>query len=189
MTPQIRRLFRPIKSRLAFGIIAVYLTFFSWSSDGSVIVTITPHTQTGMSGDILSYSATIQNDLTGTVFLNGDGINLFASGVVADDTPFLFNAPLSLGPGAMWSGEVFTLTIGATTPFLTYDGFFDIFGGPDPTALDVIGSGPFQLVVRGQGVPEPSNDLVLFSISVGILLGLHAWHGAPSRIRSLRGRS
>jgi hypothetical protein len=144
--------------RALFGTVGLLL-ILSTGSDAALTLKITPGSQAGVNGDLLTYSATLQNDLTGTVFLNGDSVDLFASDVVADDTPFLFNAPLSLGPGAMWSGDVFTLTIGPTTPFQSYIGSFDIFGGPDANALDVIASAPFELIV--QNVPEPTTAPLL----------------------------
>lgn len=147
-----------------FRLLAICLTSVCSHAAAALTLTLSPTTQQGSQGDLLTYGVTLQNDLTGTVFLNGDSVDLFAPDVTADDTPFLFNAPATLGPGATWSGNAFTLTIGPTTPFQSYTGSFDVFGGSDANASGVLASAPFELVVSP--VPEPSGAVLVLSVLV-----------------------
>jgi hypothetical protein len=154
--------------RLALFILVAFSLLFTRNvSNAALSLTVEPLSQQGLPGDSLTYQIALQNDLTGTVFLNGDDINLPAQDIFADDSSFLFNAPLSLGPGESWSGDAFTLTIGPTTPVQSYMGTFNILGGTDSSSVETVASGQFELVVNS--VPEPPTGcLVGVAAAAGI---------------------
>ena len=104
------------------------------------------------------------NDTKAVVYLNGDDWSV-DSPLILDDTPYLNNFPLSLGAEDSFPGELFTVDIPSLTPPGLYEGTFDITGGSDDSAGDVVASANFDVNVT----PEPSSFLLL---ATGLATGL-----------------
>jgi hypothetical protein len=139
----------------------------------AVSITFSPNAQTSSQGSSVTFSGTIENIGSQTVFLNGDSISLLAPGVTADDSDFLFNAPPSLSPGGIWTGAIFQLDVGADTPPGAYNGSFTVIGGANSSTFDILGSGLFQLkVVSGSPVPDASSTWVLLLLALAATFGL-----------------
>jgi hypothetical protein len=95
----------------------------------------------------VSFSATIKNTGSNTIFLTGNSLSLFAPEVTIDDTYFLANAPASLTSGATWTGTVFLLGASATAASDSYNVSFAVYGGADSSAYNPLGAGQFQLAI------------------------------------------
>jgi hypothetical protein len=131
-------------------------------------VAFTPDTLTGNPGDMISFSGTLLNNTSNTVFINSDSFT-FAIAGAADDTPFLNHAPSSLGPNASSTPFMFlTVTIPNGQAAGIYDGSFTVLGGADGAAQNNLGSGAFHLTVDVV-TPEPST-ISLLAIGVAVLL-------------------
>jgi hypothetical protein len=124
----------------------------------SVFLTTTP-------GLDVTFDATLTNPTATTEFLNGDS---FTSALAVDDTPFFVNFPLSLAPGASFHAAIFTILVPASTLPGLYAGIFDILGGADPLALDVLATRTFTVNVTpaATAVPEPATLSLLLTASL-----------------------
>jgi hypothetical protein len=131
----------------------------------TLFISISPDTVTGSPGDTLQFFGTLTNTTAATVFVSGDTF-VFSSGTV-DDSPFLLG-PVSLGPNEISSSfEMFDVTIPVDLAPGTYDGTFNVEGGPDSNADDLLGAATFHVEVDGTAVPEPTSAaLVLFGAAV-----------------------
>ena len=124
---------------------------------------LSPAVFTGLPS-VVSFTATVSAPLTNTgpVFLNSDSATVDFP-LTVDDTPFFLNFPLSLAPGASFTGLLFTVTVpNFAQPNVTYHGFFEIDGGADAIASDPLASATFTVTP----VPEPATGLSL----IGCLL-------------------
>jgi len=84
-------------------------------------ITFTPDTLSGNPGDTLQFFGTLTNNTASTVFINNDSFTFAITGA-ADDSPFLTNAPVSLGPnGTSGSFEFIDVTIPLAQAVGTYD--------------------------------------------------------------------
>jgi hypothetical protein len=120
-------------------------------------------------GGVFTFSATVTNTGTSTVFLNSDSSNV-DSPATLDDSPFFNNWPLSLAPGVPYTGELFTVTApawGLGSNF--YAGSFTLLGGADNGALDSLATVNFDIQVT----PEPANFLLFGTgvLTLGVLTG------------------
>lgn len=102
-------------------------------------------------GQTVTFTATVANTTTSTVFLNGDALNV-AAPLIGNDTKFLLNFPLSLAGNQMFTAPAFDITVPANAPAGLYPGNFDILGGSSSTAQTNVGSAVFAVNVP---VPEP----------------------------------
>jgi len=130
----------------------------------------------GVPGGTLTYDATVSASASngGAVFLNGDSFNVTAP-ITLDDSDFFANFPLSLAPGASFTGDLFVLTVPPGTPFGTYLGTFTIEGGANGSATDKLGTVNFSLITT----PEPSSILLSLTGVAGF-----AWAGFKRNIRN-----
>jgi hypothetical protein len=122
----------------------------------------------GNPGDIVSFAGTIvaPGANAGVVYLNSDALNLVGP-FTLDDSPFILNAPLSMAPGATYTGVLFTVSISQQAAIGAYTGFFTILGGSNPSAMDQLSNtASFEVVV----VPEPATALLLGTGLAGIAL-------------------
>lgn len=124
----------------------------------SLTLTLAAPDQTGGGGQTLTFYATVTNNSGATVYLNGDGIYV-DSPLTLDDTDYYNNFPASLAPAGTYSGDLFTVTIPDGTPLGLYTGYFNIVGGADGNAQDVIASASFDITVT----PEPAPIVLLLT--------------------------
>lgn len=129
----------------------------------SISLNLTSPVESAAAGSTVSFSATVSAPDTngGTVFLNGDSFDV-TSPLVFDDSGFLLNFPLSLDPGDSFSGELFSFALPSDLPAGQYIGSFEIVGGADGGAQDVLSTVDFQVNVAGAPtVPEPESLMLL----------------------------
>jgi len=146
--------------------------------------TLNPAVQAGQQGSTFSFSGTLTNPTASTVFLNGDSLtfNGPANGLTLDDSPFLTNAPASLGASGggsdTYTGGLFDVTASQSAAPGTYSGTFEVLGGADGNAQGVLASQDFSVTVQSSPVPEASS-----SLSLGLLLALGLGGVAVARRR------
>jgi hypothetical protein len=142
----------------------------------TITINLNPALLTGLAGTVLTFTGTLDNTSSSTVFLNGAGINLAGFGPTNEDTSLFFaNAPLSLAGGASTSTiGLFTIGVPGLFGDGSYQGTFTVLGGANPDALVNLGSANFTVQV----VPEP-NYVLLVSVT---FLTLFSYRASASRL-------
>lgn len=136
---------------------------------------LSPDTYVTTAGDTVTFSGSLTNKGTSELFLNGTNVTLFGTGLSVDDNLFFINTPLSLSSagemGDTFTGELFTVTIGANAQAGNYFGLFGITGGDNAFSLEEISSQTFQVQLRpvDSSVPEARGGLIsgIFVILLG----------------------
>lgn len=146
-----------------------------------VLITLDQPDQSGAPGSTLQFFGTITNlDTTGTVYVNSDGLNITANiGDFAIADQFFTTVPLFLSaagsPGdSSGSIELFDVTVGSPfpDPLTAYGGNYQLLGGVDGDAQNVLGSVSFRVTPTadvGSEVPEPVSALLLLSGVAGMV--------------------
>ena len=127
----------------------------------SITITLASPFQVGTFNTTVSFWATVSAPSTNSapVYLNSDSFNVDAP-LVVDDTAFLTNFPLVLGPGASTTAILFTVPVPYGTPVGYYFGYFQILGGADGSQLNPVSNvAQFEIYA----VPEPGTMLLLGS--------------------------
>lgn len=140
---------------------------------------------TGSPGDVLQFLGALTNTTNANLFLNADNFNLAGFDPSAiDDSPFFADAPLFLGPNGS-TGDISLFDIAIPTLFATgnHGGTFQVLGGVDGDAQDVIGSVDFTVTVQQSAVPEPGFRPALFLALVVFVLSQHIRHAGDGRLR------
>ena len=145
--------------------IAGFLLAGTAAKADSLTITLLSPFQSGVSGTVIAFDATVTNTSGGTVQLAGDNFNVDAP-LTLDDSPYNNNWPLSLGAGDSYTGLLFNVDIPWPTAVGLYTGVFEITDQNN----DVVGSADFDVYVT----PEPGSLLLLGS-------GLLALAGAARR--------
>jgi hypothetical protein len=146
---------------LSMLFVAGFLLVVPASAD-TINLSLTNPTQTGTSGATLTFEATLSAPLAnnGAVFLNGDSFSVDIAGAALDDSGLFLNFPFSLDPGDSFSEVLFTVALPANLAAGVHDGFFEILGGSDPGAFNLLASVNFQ-IDGSSPVPEPGTWVLL----------------------------
>jgi hypothetical protein len=153
------------------------IIFSAMAARSEVVVTFDTPVQTATPGVSLAFTATISNSGVGTVFLNGDALNLEGTGFTVNDL-FFDNAPLSLAGGDSFHGELFDVLINAdfADAFGGFAGTYNLAGGGDGDAQDTLlpEAATFEVIVT----PEPSSfALMTLAAIAGCILRARARPG------------
>jgi len=135
----------------------------------SVTFTLTnPNQNVSYLGGTVTFAATVSAPAGNgaAVFLNGDSFNVTAP-VTLDDSDFVNNFPLSLAPGASFTGNLFVLTLPPNSLVESYLGSFTLLGGADGNASATLGTANFSLTSI---TPEPSSLLLLLTGMAGLAM-------------------
>lgn len=120
-------------------------------------------------GTVLSFSATVSAPLTNVaaVFLNADSTTIDYP-LTLNDSGFFNSFPLSLNPGGSFTGVLFTVNVPTDVTLLnTYNGYFEIDGGANGNAGNLLASVNFQIEAEPP-VPEPSTAILPLAGLAGI---------------------
>ena len=117
-------------------------------------------------GDMVTFFGSLSNLGPPDVWLND--VSLSFSGppeITFDLSPFFFNTPLFLGPGAtIGSVGFFDVLVGLTATPGDYFGSFTVLGGDDITQFNTLATKDFEIVVPSDNlnvVPEPATMTLL----------------------------
>jgi hypothetical protein len=155
---------RKIVHSLAMFVPAMLLLAPSPVLADAITLSLSNPVQSGTPGSTLTFDATVSAPSTNAapVFLNSDNYTI-DSPLALDDIDF-FSFPLSLDPGASYTGALFTVTLPADIVFQTYTGSFEILGGADGLTFDTLDATGFQV----NPTPEPGT-LPLLATGLGLL--------------------
>jgi hypothetical protein len=121
----------------------------------SIVIDLFPSELAGSAGQTLTFQGTLTNNGTDTVFLNGAEDNLAVADLTGDESIFITSAPASLA-ASQSTGVIPLFQVSIASPLTggsgPYKGTFDILGGVDAGAQDLVGSVDFQVDIA----PEPA---------------------------------
>jgi len=156
---------KSLKSLLVLSAgVAFFLSAGAGARADSLSIVLALPFQSGVEGlvDEFQFDATVTNESSQTVYLNGDAFSVDAP-LAVDDSPF-FAYPLSLGAGDSYTGPLFNVDVPPGAPQGLYAGSFEIIGGGPTDYTDVAGAADFN----AQITPEPSSLLLMASGLAGL---------------------
>ena len=143
-------------------LVAALLAIPASAKADPIVMTLDP-THTIDLGDMVTFFGSLSNLGPGEVFLNGASLDCSAVPleITCDSSPFLSNAPLSLGfPDTTLPFGFFDVFVGLTAAPGTYIGSFTVTGGANATQGNTLVTRDFEIVVP-QPVPEPATITLL----------------------------
>jgi hypothetical protein len=168
-----------MKLKLTLAVAALLTTGLSSAAAYADSITFTLTNPTGYvvyTGGSETFDATVSAPTSNgaPVFLNGDSFNVTAP-ITLNDSDFFNDFPLSLAPGASFTGALFVLTVPPNSPFGTFLGTFTLEGGANGSASNTLGTVNFDLITT----PEPSSIVLSLTGMVGL-----AWAGFKRNLRN-----
>jgi PEP-CTERM motif len=168
-----------MKLKLTLAVAALLTIGLSSAAAYADTITFTLTDSTGYvvhTGGSLTFDATVSAPSSNgaPVFLNGDSFNVTAP-ITLDDSDFFNDFPLSLAPGASFTGALFVLTVPPNTAFENFLGTFTLEGGANGNASNTLGTVNFDLITT----PEPSSIMLMLTGTAGI-----AWAGFKRNLRN-----
>jgi len=141
------------------------------AAQAQLTLTLTSAAQTGPASGVFHFAGTLTNSTAAEVFLNGDSPTFNGPGTI-DDSAFLNNAPVSLGPAGggsdTYTGSFFDIILPSSAAPGTYFGTFTVLGGPTASDQIAVATEDFLVTVPpSPAVPEASTI-----VSLGLLLAL-----------------
>ena len=159
-----------------FLLLAAVLLISPMAVRADLVFTLDPAQRTVTQGAEAFFTGTLTNTGTDELFLNSIDFNADPQ-LSGDSLVFLNNAPISLQAsgtaGDSYTGLLFGVTTGSSTPFGDYIGSATISGGADSSTYDELGTQYFKVTVAAAPVPE----LGSFQIStvLAVICGLGVW--------------
>jgi hypothetical protein len=152
-----------MQARLRTGILALLIAVASvGAARADARLTFSPSTMSLAPGGTVVFDGTLTNTGGDLLYLNGDQFNLPYPDLSVDDSPFIFNGPLSLPPGDSWTGAFIDVTADNSISDGSYSGSYTILGGTDPNAFDSLATADFGVNVgEATATPEPNAFLLL----------------------------
>lgn len=157
-----------MKNALRFLALSLALAFPAWAH-AQLTLTLEKPNQAGLPGATLSYIGTLTNGGATPLFLTGSNFTLDNDNFTLDDSPFLdgLGDPASLDGGASYTGELFTVLIGANAASQIGLGTFIVIGGAEEGAQETLAVASFSAAAA----PEPATLVLLTcGMTVGIVL-------------------
>ena len=149
------------------------------------IVALDLPAQTGNAGETLVFTGVLSNNGSSTVYLVSAQLNIAGNAFLVDSIdPFNNNVPLSLDPGQSTSSiALFYILINdpLTDAPGTYWGTYQLVGGIDLDAQDVLGAVDFSVTVN---VPTEAPEPPVFWVMAGGLAVLMALRRRSSALRT-----
>jgi hypothetical protein len=141
----------------------------------TITITLDQPNQVGLPGSTVEFLGTLTNNTSGTIFLNGDALNIEGLSFTITDQ-FFNNAPISLAPGAN-SGDIELFDIAVASPLLDpagfYTGTYSLLGGIDGNGQDLLETQPTTFSVDTapptSAVPEPTSIALLLTGASALL--------------------
>ena len=141
------------------------------AAQAQLTLTLSPSSQAGKVPNTFHFTGTLTNPTGAVVFLNGDSPTFNGPGTI-DDSAFLNNAPVSLGPTGSgsdtYTGSFFDITLPSSAAPSTYFGTFTVLGGPTTNDQMTVGTEDFSVMV----LPSPAVPEASTVVSLGLLLAL-----------------
>lgn len=159
-----------LKLTLAVAALATGLLPAAAYADSVTFNLTNPNGTASYLGGSVTYIATVSAPASNSapVFLNAESDNFTGPGTI-DPSDFYNNYPLSLAPGASFSGNLFVLTVTPYLPVGTFLGSFTLQGGANGGAQNTLGTVNFSLTTY---VPEPSSIVLLLTGIAGLAMTL-----------------
>jgi hypothetical protein len=145
------------------------------AATADVIVRFDQRVRSARAGQTVIYTGSALNTGDQEVRLNATSITTNGTQIAASDGPFLGSAPLTLKPsgtvGDRWSGIILEVSVAPLALGGTFQGVFEVFGGSNEEADDLLARQPFTVNV--DNVPPSTTS------TVAGLAGENGWFRGP----------
>ena len=172
--PQLSGRFRFLRAAFAFVVFTTSAALAP-AAHAQLLFSLTPADVTAAPGDTITFTGTLTNRFTSTIFLNGFTGGFTQSGAGTVDTSSFFNfVPESLASGATYSGNIFSATLASNAVNgTTYNGVVNIQGGSDAGAQQMLAFQNFSVTASSAVTPAPpAGEVFALLGGAGFVFGL-----------------